>query len=59
MDELLSAPPPTHLVYIPALLLLGAVIGYIFGRKAGIKEGQSNLLGSGGIDDDFEDDDLL
>ena len=59
MDDLLSAPPPTHLVYIPAILLVGAVIGYIFGRKAGIKEGQSNLLGGGAVDDDFEDDDLL
>ena len=56
MDELLSAPPPTHLVYIPAILLVGAVIGFIFGRRAGIKEGQANFLGGEG---DHEDDDLL
>lgn len=56
MEELLSAPPPTHFVYIPALMLLGGVLGYIFGRKAGIKEGQSNFLGGVGAS---EDDDLI
>lgn len=56
MEDLLSAPPPTHFVYIPALLLLGGVIGFIFGRKAGINEGQANFLGGGGAD---EDDDLI
>ena len=56
MEDLLSAPPPTHLIYIPAMLLLGSVVGYVFGRKAGIKEGQSRFLGGEG---DHADDDLL
>ena len=38
-------PPPTHFVYIPAVLLLGAVLGFVIGRQAGIKEGQSRFLG--------------
>lgn len=39
-----STPPPTHLVYIPAILLIGLVIGFVLGRKAGIREGQSDAL---------------
>ena len=50
------SPPPTHFVYIPAVLLLGIVLGFIIGRKAGIREGQSNYLGG---ESDHEDDDLI
>ena len=56
MEDLISAPSPTHLVYIPAILLVGAVIGYIWGRKAGIKEGEAEAWGG---DSNLEDDDLL
>jgi len=50
--ELLATPPPTHVVYIPFVLFIGAVIGFVFGRKAGIKEGKADFLG-GGADDDL------
>ncbi|MEE2786021.1 MAG: hypothetical protein VX589_01705 [Myxococcota bacterium] len=53
--ELLSTPPATHLVYIPFILFIGIVIGFVFGRKAGIREGKAEFLG-GGHD---SDDDLL
>ena len=56
MDMLFMSPPPTHFVYIPAVLLLGSVIGFILGRKAGIKEGQASYLGGEGV---HEDDDLI
>ena len=56
MEDLLSAPPPTHLVYIPAILLVGAVIGYLMGRKAGIQEGEARAWGG---DNELEDDDLI
>jgi hypothetical protein len=51
--DLLTAPPPTHLVYIPFVLFIGAVIGFLFGRRAGMKEGQAELLGRGSEDDDL------
>ena len=51
-QELLSAPPPTHLLYIPAVVLLGIVIGYVIGRRAGIKTGEAEFLAG-------DDDDLL
>ena len=56
MEMLFMSPPPTHFVYIPAVLLLGIVLGFIFGRKVGIKEGQSRYLGGEG---NHEDDDLI
>jgi hypothetical protein len=56
METLFFTPPPTHFVYIPAVLLLGCVIGFIMGRKAGIKEGQARFLGGEGA---HEDDDLI
>ena len=56
MDMFFMTPPPTHFVYIPAILMLGAVIGFVVGRQAGIKEGLSRFLGGGG---DHEDDDLI
>lgn len=55
MDDLLSAPPPTHLVYIPFVLFIGFVLGFVFGRKAGVKQGKAELLGRG----TDEDEDLL
>ena len=57
MEMLFMTPPPTHFVYIPAVLLLGVVLGFVIGRQAGIKEGQSLFLGGGG--GDHEDDDLI
>lgn len=56
MDEfqLFGTPTPTHIVYIPFILLVGAIIGYIFGRKAGIKEGKADLIGAG-LDDEGDD----
>ena len=50
MEDLLSAPPVTHLIYIPAILMVGMVIGFLMGRNAGIKEGKAQALGEG--DDD-------
>lgn len=52
MGDLLAAPPPTHLVYIPASILVGIVIGFLLGRKAGMREGQADFLAK-------DDDDLL
>ena len=56
MNTLFLNPPPTHFVYIPAILLLGCVIGFVLGRIAGIKEGQANFLGG---EVGHEDDDLI
>ncbi len=52
MGNLMVAPPPTHLVYIPACILVGIVIGFLLGRKAGQREGQADFLAK-------DDDDLL
>ena len=51
--ELLATPPATHVVYIPFVLFIGAVIGFVIGRKAGMKEGKAEFLGGGGDDDDL------
>lgn len=56
MEMLFMTPPPTHFVYIPAILLVGSILGFIIGRQAGIKEGQSRFLAGEGT---HEDDDLL
>ncbi len=48
--SLLSAPPPTHVVYIPFVILIGIIIGFVIGRKAGIKQGKAEFLG--GNDED-------
>ncbi len=37
----------SHLLYIPAIFLIGGVIGFILGRLRGIKEGQDHYLGEG------------
>ncbi|MFN3197918.1 MAG: hypothetical protein ACE366_05805 [Bradymonadia bacterium] len=52
--EFFGTPTPTHIVYIPFILLVGGIIGFIFGRKAGIKAGQSDLIGAG-LDDEGDD----
>lgn len=51
MGDLIQTPPPTHLVYIPIVLLLGMVIGFVLGRRAGVKEGAAEFMGAG--DDDL------
>ncbi len=51
--DLLAVPPATHVLYIPFVLLVGLIIGFILGRKAGIKEGKAQFLGAG--PDDEED----
>lgn len=51
--DLLATPPPTHLVYIPFVLVIGMVIGFVIGRKAGVKEGKAEYLGGGADDDDL------
>ncbi|MCA9524805.1 MAG: hypothetical protein KC549_00735 [Myxococcales bacterium] len=53
MGELLQTPPVTHVVYIPAVIIVGIIIGFIIGRKAGVKEGQARFLGAGNEDDDL------
>ena len=55
MNELLTSPPATHLVYIPFVLFIGIVIGFVFGRKAGIREGEAEFLGGYDGDDDLLD----
>ena len=49
--DLLATPPPTHLVYIPFVMLVGFVVGFVVGRKAGIRAGKDEFLGAGGDDD--------
>ena len=51
--DLLTTPPPTHLVYIPFVILIGIVIGFVMGRRAGVREGKAEMLGGD------QDDDLL
>ncbi|MCA9538972.1 MAG: hypothetical protein KC620_08785 [Myxococcales bacterium] len=51
--ELFTTPPPTHLVYIPFVLFLGIVIGFVLGRRAGVREGKAEFLGRGPDDDDL------
>ena len=51
-DELLTTPPITHIVYIPFILVVGIVIGFVMGRKSGKTAGQADYLG-GGDDDDY------
>ena len=53
MDEtsLWSTPPATHLVYIPFVLVIGIVIGFVMGKRAGMKDGRDEYLGAGADDD--------
>ena len=44
--ELLSAPPPTHFVYTPFILVIGMILGFVIGRRAGMRDGEAHLLGS-------------
>ncbi len=43
----MAAPPPTHVVYIPFVILVGIIIGFVMGRRAGIKQGKAEFLGGG------------
>ena len=45
--SLMAAPPPTHVVYIPFVILVGIIIGFVMGRRAGIKQGKAEFLGGG------------
>jgi hypothetical protein len=56
MEMFFISPPPTHFVYIPVILLVGAIIGFVIGRKAGIREGLAYYIGGEGA---HEDDDLI
>lgn len=52
-NEILATPPDTHVVYIPFLLIVGFIIGFVFGRQAGIKQGKAEFIGGGESSDDF------
>ena len=43
----LAVPPPTHVVYVPFVLLVGFILGYLFGRRSGVAQGKAELLGGG------------
>lgn len=49
--DLLATPPPTHLVYIPFILVIGFIIGFVVGRRQGVGAGRDEYLGAGGDDD--------
>jgi hypothetical protein len=55
-DELLVAPPVTHLVYIPFILFIGGVLGFVIGRKVGIRDGEAEYLAGFDDEDDILDD---
>jgi hypothetical protein len=42
-----AVPPPTHVVYIPFVLMIGFVIGFLAGRRAGVAQGKAEFLGGG------------
>lgn len=44
--SILAAPPVTHVLYVPFVILIGVIIGFIIGRKAGVKQGKAEFLGS-------------
>jgi len=46
-----ASPSATHLVYVPLILFVGIIIGFVFGRKVGVKEGKADFLGAGDDDD--------
>ena len=48
---LLSTPPPTHFVYIPFILVIGMILGFVMGRRAGVRDGEAQFLGSDDGDD--------
>ncbi len=50
---LLATPPATHLVYIPFILLIGIVLGFVMGKRAGKVDGRDEYIAAG------HDDDLL
>ena len=52
-EEILTSPPITHLVYIPFILFIGGVIGFVIGRKVGARDGEAEYLTR------IDDEDLL
>ena len=52
-EQLLVAPPVTHFVYIPFILFIGGIIGFVIGRKVGVRDGQADYLAGLGDDDDL------
>ena len=46
-----AAPPITHIVYIPFILVIGIVIGFVMGKRAGMNDGRDEFLGAGPDDD--------
>ena len=53
MDEtsLWAGPPSTHIVYIPFILVIGIIIGFVMGKRAGKTDGRDEFLGAGPDDD--------
>lgn len=37
----------SHILYIPIVMLFGGIIGFVVGRKVGVKEGRDEYLGGG------------
>ena len=52
MGDILAVPPATHFIYVPFVLVIGIIIGFVMGRKAGIKQGEAEML-VGADDDDL------
>ena len=50
-SEFMTSPAATHAVYIPLVLIIGMVVGFVLGRRVGIRQGQDDFL-AGGTDDD-------
>ncbi len=48
---LFGTPPPTHVIYIPFVMLLGYILGFVMGRRGGIKQGRAEYLGTGETED--------
>ncbi|MGB0646514.1 MAG: hypothetical protein ACPGQS_05020 [Bradymonadia bacterium] len=51
-SNLLAAPPITHLVYIPFILVIGIIIGFVMGKRAGKADGRDEYIATG-VDDDL------
>jgi len=45
MTDLIQAPTASHVVYIPFILLIGIVIGFVIGRRAGVERGKAEFIG--------------
>ena len=51
-SDLLAAPPITHLVYIPFILVIGVILGFVMGKRAGKADGRDEYIANG-VDDDL------